>query len=737
MMFYYINNLLIKKIDFYLLYLINRLLSIIILQMDKSISFIRTQLSDWGIQGTIPEITSNIPIISCIGTSRDGKSTALNLYANWIIKNYDKESTLWNWLFGKKTNTNVFSPFVSMQTDEVVTNGIDYYVIPNKCVLFDCQGMQLKNAKHDHFLMLITYLFSNVIILTVRERLDLQVLNNCLAVFSFLSEIPEEYRRKDKPVLLLRIKDYQNIKQLKKNPNYLNELVEKWLEKSNDQYDQIKEAFQNTFNINVIATYHPIINDDGDVDIHSDDFLDENPTFRKFCETVYELSKDTVTPDILKSKESIEKLIGALKGNSKIDWKKLDLYYQITENELRKYAQEFILKEPLTDNTLKNKMNGSIESYNLYKEREDLIINTYDFVYNKKFKDVTIAIKNEVFNGIFNDFKKIVGEARQLNHQNARLLVQPEYDTYKNKFVKNSIFNNFLNKINEYFGQSTEIFLKKLKTIDYEVCNEFIKEINKEGDELKEKQNIINDKNNEHKIYIDKLINEYSPLKKLEEYTTNYLQKTINDEYLYNETIQSVIDLILQKIKSDINQIFTDNDKTWHLDNKKEIIESKGKMNYDISQYLPFISDNYATYYWDEKQKCFDKMGIIRYQFQPNNFFGNYITKQLNLTINNKINFIEINCNNNKFIFQMTESYSKKTNFLDCLTKSIDNEFEIIEEKTNDNLTKITIDIPKNLCFDSSMIPQFKCALDYQFTRFIMKYVKQNNICYSNKSITI
>lgn len=85
--------------------------------------------------------------------------------------------------------------------------------------------MQLEDAKYDHHLALITYLISDVIILTVRQRLDLQVFNNLLSVFSFLPEIPEEFRRKDKPQLVIRIKDFQNVADLKKDADYLTKLI--------------------------------------------------------------------------------------------------------------------------------------------------------------------------------------------------------------------------------------------------------------------------------------------------------------------------------------------------------------------------------------------------------------------------------------------------------------------------------------------------------------------------------
>jgi hypothetical protein len=124
-------------------------------------------------------------------------------------------------------------------------------------MLFDCQGMQLQNAKYDHYITLITYLVSNVIILTVRQRLDLQVLNNLLSAFSFLSDIPQEFRRTDKPTLIIRIKDFQSVSELTANDNYLTQLIDKWLEKSDDQYDQIKDVIKQTFIICPIVTLPP------------------------------------------------------------------------------------------------------------------------------------------------------------------------------------------------------------------------------------------------------------------------------------------------------------------------------------------------------------------------------------------------------------------------------------------------------------------------------------------------
>ena len=371
----------------------------------------------------IPIITNNIPVISCIGTSRDGKSTLLNIYCEFIFNKYNIKN---------KPKL----PFITEQSDDAITNGIDFYKIKDKCLLLDCQGMQLENAKYDHYLALINYLISNVIILTVRQRLDLQVLNNLLGIFSFLSEIPEEYKRTDKPKLIIRIKDFQNIKALKENPNYLNELINKWLEKSNDQYDQIKDAFKITFDIFPIATLTPKYdNDDEILDIYSKTFNFKNPSFKNACDKIYELTQNCDTSYLLKDNEKIKNLINKLKENKEIDFRKLDLYHNITNVELLKYLNNNINIEPYTDKSLLDQLTGSITCYNQIIYKEESINKLKDHTYNIKFKDVPINIKDEIFNDAFNNFYDFLIICKEKNIMIASGLVKPHIINFSNKLL--------------------------------------------------------------------------------------------------------------------------------------------------------------------------------------------------------------------------------------------------------------------------------------------------------------
>lgn len=305
----------------------------------SSKAFIRTNLQTWGLAKDmgvdlmgcgVPCICEKerIPIISCIGTSRDGKSTLLNIIHKLAI--------------GPGAHTTL--PFTSRNGHTMVTNGIDYVHVPNTCMLIDCQGMALKDAKYDHFLALIVYLISDTVILNVRQQLDLQVLNNLLAVFSFLSEIPAEHRRKDKPTLMIRIKDFQDCEAYEQNPEYLDEYVSVWLTKSGDQYDHIKEAFRLAFNIEIVVTEYPCFSDKKRkiIDIMNPSFELENPSFVEACQKILSCKIADESSVLVRDKNKLLKLVADLKKDPNIDFRKLDLYHNIASLDLERYVNNCI-----------------------------------------------------------------------------------------------------------------------------------------------------------------------------------------------------------------------------------------------------------------------------------------------------------------------------------------------------------------------------------------------------------
>jgi hypothetical protein len=674
---------------------------------DKATAFIRTDVESWKIVNNLPKI-DNMPVISVIGTSRDGKSTSLNLYANWIMKNISKSHSIFSW-FNSKIET-PFIPFTALQTDEIVTNGIDFFVIPNKCMLIDCQGMQLKDAKHDHFLMLITYLISNVIILTVRERLDLQVLNNCLGVFSFLSEIPNEFKRTDKPVLLIRIKDFQNFKQLNKDPLYLKKYVDKWLEKSNDQYDQIKEAFRNTFIIDVIATKYPTMDEDGEVDIHDSEFFVNNPTFLNYCNKLDELCVDYMTSNILKNPDNIIKLVNSLKMNKTIDWKKLDLYHQITENELRKYLQENLLTdETLNDKTIIEEMDGSLNSYEKCIIRNEKILQMKLEVYEKKFKDITLSVKKEVFDGIFNTFKTIYETAKHKNDTLAEITIKPFYDKFTNMYKEKTFSNYFINKIIEYFSNHKEEFMMELKKIDFDVQQKYLEIINKEEIEVENKQKIINENNDLQQQKINKLIEELDIMKQCKENIDMLLQNHIKHK-LYNVPFGKTLYEIKQTIFTDIKNIHIDNDITWLLDTNKKIITVKDKLKYNLEEIFNKNIDieEITAYFWMVKKQMYMTMGFMDASFD--------------FKENIRINFVKICCCS--LNFYVIQEFFEKHNMLENIKKQFEKDFNIdvldIKKLTDDNLKRVYITLKEGYRYSP-----FSNMLENSMAKYLTHFSKE------------
>jgi hypothetical protein len=547
----------------------------------KAVPFIRTNKDTWGlaqdidpsVPGCVPSLKNDsVPVISCIGTSRDGKSTFLNLYCNWLLQRRDVTSK-------------PFAPFIARQSDEAVTNGIDFYHLEGHCLLLDCQGMQLEDAKYDHHLALITYLISDVIILTVRQRLDLQILNNLLSVFSFLPEIPEESRRKDKPQLVIRIKDFQNAPALKADNLYLEKLIKKWLTPSNDQYDQIKKAFDQTFTINPIATLPPRYDEKNEedqfLDIHSRTFPAKNPSFINACQKVFELSKNFKTSDLL-TKDGLPQLIQKMKENKKIDYKKLDLYHNIASNEINEYGLELLTQHKwLQDDTLVEKMDGSRKAYILWKERNDLIDEIDNNTFNIKFKDVTQDIKNKL-RPKFTDFRKIVENAKTKNYALAEQLIKSHWTVFNNKFEE-TILSKMINGFVDIFIDKQTEFKKRLDEIDFDIAQRYDVLLNTEKRDLENKRELIAKKNKSHKLMLNDLITKYD----INKTSVSILRRIVQDMNVtnlkYNLTIEQIGNEIINEIRRGIDAIYKDNNIVWCLD-KNNCVITLPQMEYNTEE---------------------------------------------------------------------------------------------------------------------------------------------------------
>lgn len=580
-----------------------------------SLSLIKITNESWNlVDDNIPQLDDDIPVISCMGTSRDGKSTLLNLYSNYLEPVQKKPLFSWS-------QQKISMPFVSSSGDDVVTNGIDYTIIPKKCMLVDCQGLQLDNAKFDQHSMILTYLVSNIVIFHVRQILDLQVLNNCLPMFGFLCEIPEEFKRKDKPILLIRIKDYQNIKILKEKENYLDEYVEKWLQKTNDQYAEIKDAIKKAFDIKIIATAYPKTKND-EVDINDPNFLCDNPSFLNACETIKQLSQNQKTPNILKNKELIRQLVNSLQKNKNIDCMELDQYSIKSERDVRRYIQDNLQKEQFKDFSIE-KMDGSLEASELCRKMKNLI-DEHKEIIAEKFREAPEKSK-ELFNDVFNKLDKDVVDFKEENKKNAYIIIDKYYNFFNKMFyiqktppkgkVLKLPFEYVSTKIMENFNKEKDALVTELDKIDTDIKNKIMEEISFEEIAISEKQEEIFKLMRDQEEQVKNKIKSYNLKPKIEQLILEKLEKSINDQD-YNLDINNVLEKYTNTIKNKLFDSVSTMNKIWYITKDKQVKEHDTyKSDIDIESFIDSelsleLKDELTRFYWDKKINIFTPLHI-------------------------------------------------------------------------------------------------------------------------------
>jgi hypothetical protein len=530
---------------------------------------------------------TNVPVISCIGTSRDGKSTFLNVLINYILRH-----RIPNFI-------NSVTPFHAAPSDEPVTLGVDMFKPSDDidCIMFDCQGMQLQNAKHDAHLGLLTYNISDIIILTVRRVLDLQVLNNLLPMFIFLIDIPEEHRRPDKPILIIRIMDYNN-KKFVNDEKYLNKLIDTWLYPNGDQYNKIKEALrQNFLKIVCVPTLPPIfdntfIDTDGYPieDYVQTEFLTRNVSWQNTMAKIYTEIKEC---EYVSKLDNLDNCIRILNENKNLEHNRLDFYNLIIDNELLKYHSANIVNNILFDTTILQKMNGSMDSFNMYTSRTNEIHALKNLIYEHKFKSVPNDLIDIHYKKDIDRMFDIVNNSRNINNELAEKLIVPYWNTFKCKFdnVPNiRLVADFMN----IFIEHKIKFIGDVKFIDITTVNKYVNLINIEHKELLIIKTLVDKKNNDIKINIDKKINSFS--KNVDKIIVGTINNFINSITLENKKYNISRTKILTNI---INKLYTKFVNIFIEYNEIAYMNPEYKSGVKVMTYRP-INNNNTEYYIDK-----------------------------------------------------------------------------------------------------------------------------------------
>jgi hypothetical protein len=580
-------------------------------------SFIKPDDSGLKICENIPTLKKNTPVIACIGSSRDGKSTSLNLYLNYILHKTGNTKNLPN------------EPFITSDSDQATTIGIDFYH-EDTCLLIDCQGMALGNAKYDTHLALITYLISDVLILTVRNRLDLIALDHLKDMFSFLHQIPSWACRQTKSKLLIRIKDFAvNNEFRKKGEIYLRELLDEWLtpKKSNsqDQYSKLRNVIKETFEIHIVITIQPKTHTDArgydlPIDIYNESFNTLNPTFNNFCDKIYELSQNVTKNELLFSPDKLNQLIDNIINNKNIDCDRIDQYTMINTIDVIRYIESNINIHPFISMFDQNLITGLEIGSSTVDQREKMIDELYEDVYNKKFKDLEDNIKLKELKPIFDKIYNIVKEARQNNINAAEALIKIPYETYL--FRHKQLTNVSGEELLGVYNRSKIIFFEKLLTLDRHVQTKYKKYIDAEKLQIDYLINTVERMDKGVLLEIDNSVKKYDTRTKFIEYCDKYISEITNAKKNYNIALKELYDICLNEIKKNLDYIYKEKYGKYYITayqidglSEENIIFIKHD-NYNIYNASWNITMNQDKYFETIKIKMENhllKIGLLQY----------------------------------------------------------------------------------------------------------------------------
>ena len=431
---------------------------------------------------------NNIKVVSILGSARMGKSTLLNT----IISKYTNY------------NNNVFT--TSKSSTNHCTNGIDLIYVPGMKIVFcDVQGLNHDNSANDPKLLLITYLMSDIIIFTEPKMLNKNTLTSLSPLASFLTYLDAKQidDNDSKPSLVFRISDFTLAGKPQEN-------LDKLLTENNDQHKNLIINMKKLFkDIKAFKTEQLDRSElkmlDGNNFIG---LLESNENgFNAFISELNEyLDKIPSKINFEKWYANLNKFIGEINANNKIDFNKLDIYYQIAEKELLEYENDLRKnkKELFTVITVDHTQKDFIEKIKSRVDKRDEV----QKVFNSKFKVVNDNIKKKHYGELMDDINKHITLALKSNYDQGMKIMT---DYIKTSFQKN-IINELTLQVGDLDLTESE---KYLKTMD---INE---EVNKTFNIWKDKINSNYKKKKKAVIELQKIeIDKYKV--KMEKYLTDF-----------------------------------------------------------------------------------------------------------------------------------------------------------------------------------------------------------------------
>jgi hypothetical protein len=322
------------------------------------------------------EINNSI-VISIVGDARKGKSTFLNLMINYITK---EDKKYFN------TSSDIKHCTIGIDYLQLLINDINY-------IFIDCQGLNYENASHDFKYLLFLYSISNIFIYNDKNIINNNIFSTLQPMAIFINMF-DKFDSINKPILYFRIADYEltgNIDELKNNLFVL----------QNDQYDNVRESCQLLFsNIQIKITETITKNDKKLLNNNKyTTFLDdEDNNFINVIKDIY--SNLEILP---KKNINLDLLVNNINNNSKIDYKKLDIYTLNTELEIINFIDTYLINNKEFDNIISN---GTQETRNLIIKYNNNI-KKYENMFNDYFSSVPDEMKMTYFMENFEEIQLV------------------------------------------------------------------------------------------------------------------------------------------------------------------------------------------------------------------------------------------------------------------------------------------------------------------------------------------
>ena len=474
-------------------------------------------------------------VISIVGDARKGKSTFLNL----IINNLSKE------------NKEYFKMDDGLSH---CTLGIDYYQMDDYLFL-DCQGLNYQDSSNDPKLLLFIYSISNIIIYNDKNVIN----NNVFTTLQPMAMFLNTFKNYNASILYFRISDYE----LEGNPN---KLLDNILVNQKDQFDNVRESIKKLFSSIEINITEPLDRTEK-VLLKKRDFtkLLEINNFDKIIREIYSLINS-------QSKKNIDilKLINNINLNKKIDYKKLDLYTQITINEVNEFIKLNISNNDdfnifIVDGYSKNKLE-------IYQSKIDNLLNNFKEQFNKIPKNL-----QQLFN---QELKLIQDKYQSMKDKNYHLsleIIQPIYQKYLKQnlteidklllSLNNPLYQIDLNPfITDIIELDNDAIIEMKTKLYIQINDHYQSIIQQHNDYLDIYTQFINSINN-IKIDLIDIIKNLS------------LENITNDYYLFVESQNPYQNINVPKI----NLEFWDIKMQEYLDNYSKDFLNNYKNNIDIS----------------------------------------------------------------------------------------------------------------------------------------------------------